>query len=240
MVKPKGSPKDALLKRKNQYVAFLDILGFQELLYRADYAQTIEKLVAALKRRMDFDGKHYPGLRYLAISDSIIITAERGGGRALVRKIAQVQTALLREGFCVRGAVNFGRILTHEGVAGRNLFGRAYVKAYQSERDLAIYPRVVVLQNCHARLTDEVRNGSTQPLATYIRSDVDGVHFVNQFSSQIIGLRAKSSRNRTTARRDRERFRAQIKRALKETAANPKANMKWRWLSSQLDSNLLK
>jgi len=80
-------------------------------------------MVSALRARVEYDEKHYTQLKYIAISDSIIITAKQGMGACAGPKIAQVQTALLKQGFAVRGAISFGKVLTYNGKMGRNIFG---------------------------------------------------------------------------------------------------------------------
>ncbi len=89
----------SLISKKTGYVAFLDILGFKELLSKPNHAKIIEEMVEVLRQRVEYDEKNYAYLAYISISDSIIIAADDGQGLGLVRKIAQVQTALLNQGF---------------------------------------------------------------------------------------------------------------------------------------------
>src|SRR5579863_7754418 len=138
------SPPVPLISKKAGYVAFLDILGFKELLSKPNHAKIIEEMVEALRQRVEYDEKNYTYLAYISISDSVIITADDGQGLGLVRKIAQVQTALLKQGFAVRGAIAHGQILSYAGTMGRNIFGKTYLNAYQAEQSLAVYPRVVM------------------------------------------------------------------------------------------------
>jgi len=144
MVTRRQTSSEPTLANANGYVAFLDILGFTALLKKPDHEEIIGRVVQTLQKRVNYDSKHTTGLRYLAISDTIIITAEDGKGWALVRKIAQVQTALLRQGFAVRGAISYGPVLSYDGNnMGRNIFGKTYLAAYEGEQKLAVYPRVV-------------------------------------------------------------------------------------------------
>ena len=238
--KPAKTTSAALLSNATGYVAFLDILGFQELLEKPNHAKIIEDVVEALQKRVEYDAKHWTTLRYIAISDSIIITADKGKGWGLVRKIAQVQNALLKQGFAVRGAIPYGPILTYEGTMGRNIFGKTYLHAYKSEGVLAIYPRVVLVNEEIADLIWEDIEGETdRRVSTYIARDkADGIWFVNQFCSQVIGRNSQTARNRQTAEEDRVEFEKRIKQALKDTEAEPRSHMKWRWLSKQLNERL--
>lgn len=161
-------------------------------------------------------------------------------GLALVRKIAQVQTALLKQGFAVRGAIASGKILTYSGQMGRNIFGQTYLKAYTAEQGLALYPRVVADSDATATaIRQDIKDETVRRSSTDIRrDDHDGIWYVNQFSSQVIGSKAKFASNRTKAAQERVAFEAKIKQGLKETASEPRANMKWRWLRGELDFQL--
>jgi hypothetical protein len=225
-----------LVKSGEAYVAFLDILGFEKLLGQANFSETIEAIVGALQKRVVYDGKYWPSLHYLAISDTIIITANVGNGRTLVRKIGQVQNALLKQGFASRGAITFGPVLTYEGTMGRNIFGQTYVDAYLAEKNLAIYPRVVIAKSCAAKLKREIRDQTQRDLSVYILRDVDGVNFTNQFCGQLIGRSSKTLKNRRASLSDRLSFRKRISAAIQETLGDPRANMKWLWLRRHFEA----
>jgi hypothetical protein len=226
------------LEKSEKYIAYMDILGFREMLRSPDFERDIASIAETLQKRVQFDNKIYPDLRYLAVSDTIVIVADPGEGRLLCRKIGQVQNALLHLGFAMRGGISFGEILTHDSKSGWNIFGNTFVAAYEVEQSLAIYPRVVVDKFCVDRIKDEIRNSTNRKISTYILRDPDGVQFVNQFSSDVIGLASKLEKNRENSRRNRERFRNEIADALKKTLDQPKAYMKWRWLMAHLRTQL--
>jgi len=230
------APSPPLITKKSGYVAFLDILGFKELLMKPTHAKIIEEMVEALRQRVEYDEKHYTYLSYISISDSIIITADDGQGLGLVRKIAQVQTALLKQGFAVRGAISHGPILTYSGTMGRNIFGKTYLNAYQAEQALAVYPRVVLESEDTAnKIWEDIKEETDRSVSTYISRDKsDGIWFVNQFSSQVIGRNSKVLKNRKKAEEERAVFAAKIKAALTGTEEEPRAHMKWRWLNRHL------
>jgi len=234
------SADTSLISKKSGYVAFLDILGFKELLSKPNHAKIIGDMVDALRERVEYDEKHYTRLAYISISDSIIITADDGEGLGLVRKIAQVQTALLKQGFAVRGAISHGPILTYSGTMGRNIFGKTYLSAYQAEQAMAIYPRVVLEHEETAnKIWADIKEETDRSASTYMSRDKsDGVWFVNQFSSQVIGRNSKALRNRDRAEEERAIFAGKIKLALAETENDPRAHMKWRWLNRHLADKL--
>lgn len=225
------------LKRTVSFVAYLDILGFTEMLASKGFATKIARVVKRLQSRAEFDGKHHPTLRYLAISDTIIITADKGDGFWLIRKICQVQTALLKAGFATRGAVSFGPLLTYEGDIGRNIFGKTYLQAYEAEQRLAFYPRVVVLDDAHEEIrADHALSSSRNSISTYILTDLDGVRFVNQFSSDVIGLNAKMSATRRKSKEHCELLSDHLDIGLSNST--PRGKLKWQWLQNQFHTQL--
>ena len=237
MATEKSKPDNGIhpLRTSEVYIAFLDILGFTKLLEDKTFEKKTAAIVRVLQNRAAYDGKHHPGLKYLAISDTIIITAKVGQGYALVRKVGQVQNSLLKSGFAVRGAITFGDTLTYEGEIGRNLFGKAFVRAYLAEKELAIYPRVVVTKPIVGELKREIA-ASDRDAAMYVLRDVDGVYFVNQFASDAIGLKSQKPENKTAAQKNRTTFANVISASVEVDDA--KIAMKWRWLSGQLDRQL--
>jgi hypothetical protein len=228
----------APLVRSSGYIAYIDILGFQKLLDDKKFEVKIAEIVDRLRSRIEFDGKNYPSLSYLAISDTIIIAAERDEGHVLVRKIGQLQNTLLKLGFATRGAVAFGPTLTYDGKGGRNIFGKTYLSAYHGEQNLAIYPRVVVLDTAISELKTDIEAATTRTLNTYLLTDTDGVRFVNQFSSDLIGQESRLKSNRDRAAQNCEQFSNAIDHGL--SSEEPRIKMKWRWLNRQFEQQLQK
>jgi hypothetical protein len=168
-----------------------------------------------------------------------VIAAEAGEGQLLCRKISQVQNALLSIGFATRGGIVFGDVLTHQGERGWNIFGTTFVNAYLAEKHLAIYPRVVVDNSCVQRLKADIRSSTRRKMTTYVQRDTDGIYYVNQFSVDVIWRKSRIN-NRMVAAWHRDHFRSVVDRAILDTKANPRANMKWRWLDVELYQQLEK
>ncbi len=138
--------------------------------------------------------KHHAYLAYISISDSIIITAGEGQELGFVRKNAQAQTALLKQGFAVRGAISYGTVPTYNGKMGRNIFGKTYLNAYQAEQALAVYPRVALeSEEAANKVWEDIKEETDRSASTSISRDKsDGIWFVNQFSSKVIGRNSKT------------------------------------------------
>jgi hypothetical protein len=223
----------ATLTRSNQYIAFIDVLGFRQFIDDQKFANKIELLVAALRQRIDFDSKRHPYLKYLAVSDSIIIMAEPNRSASLLWKISQVQNALLKIGFASRGGIAFGEVYAQFDTSGiRNIFGKAYVAAYKIEKSLAIYPRVVIDAKLANKIRSEIPGTTKYTYEDFVRNDIDGCLFANQFVRDEVHLKSDSKKLFNEAGTHRAEYLKFISRGVKTKDA--KALMKWRWLKGQL------
>lgn len=134
-------------------VAYLDVMGMEEAVSRSvkepELATAIEGMLSKIQTRCAESTKQwdegYP-VRARAFSDNVVLTCPNASDYAL-RKIAVYVSAYQMEvalhGFFMRGAVTVG---PH---CGRNdvCFGPALIEAYEAERQLANWPRVIVLPN---------------------------------------------------------------------------------------------
>ena len=145
-----------MLKRNVQYetvsVAYLDILGFQELVATRS-ANEISRTLRILKEHSNpvrFRGLFVPVTFEYTVnfSDLCIISVpfEKNEGRmggalwSLVVRLLQAQVSLImRHKILVRGGVTVGRMTR----SYRQLFGPAIIRSYQLER-AAKMPRIVV------------------------------------------------------------------------------------------------
>ena len=141
-------------------IAFLDVSGLKEVvqksLERPELAKGIESMLLELQNRcaeLNKDpqwGPMIPDLKARAFSDSVILTCPVDAEDPTVldnalRKIALISSAFqmqvaLRD-FFIRGAITVGLLCDRADV----FFGPALVEAYEAERQLANWPRVVVL-----------------------------------------------------------------------------------------------
>ncbi|MCF6440453.1 hypothetical protein L1077_13535 [Pseudoalteromonas luteoviolacea] len=140
------------IQYKECFVAFLDVLGFQEMLNEhkkeklEKYFKIVEKEIHNLKSA-DTIIKRY--IKSIVISDSIILCVEPNNDqnkiqylRELCIAIAKIQYELMSENIFLRGAITFGNV--HFDVERHQIVGPAYVKAYKMEEDLAKFPRVIL------------------------------------------------------------------------------------------------
>ena len=125
-----------------QYIAFIDVLGFSELVYKSQHAQleqyfqTITEILAEMKA----DNQK---IQSMNISDSIILITsdDLSGLKRLIKAVRRIQRRLLFKNILIRGAVSYGEVFfddTHNIIVGKG-----YIRAYQLEGE-AIYPRVII------------------------------------------------------------------------------------------------
>jgi len=141
-------------------IAFLDISGLKEAvrksLEKPELASEIESMLLGLQNRcielnkMQQWGPTIPNLKARAFSDSIILTCPVDSDNSTMldnalRKIAVISSAYQMEvavhDFFMRGAITVGLHCDRGDVC----FGPALIEAYEAERQLANWPRVIVL-----------------------------------------------------------------------------------------------
>jgi len=141
-------------------VAFLDISGLKEAaqksLEKPELANEIESMLSGLQsqcaelNKREQWGPEIPNLKARAFSDSIILTCPLASDNPTaldnaLRKIAVIASAYQMEvavhDFFMRGAITVGLHCDRGDVC----FGPALIEAYEAERQLANWPRVIVL-----------------------------------------------------------------------------------------------
>lgn len=138
-----------------RYVAFLDLLGFKNMVSQSVLNQDI---LNNLNRALNYIGSmqhdNYNGMlpmvdlgkQVTAFSDSIVIsydTSMPGGGFHVLMDLVYICNDLLGIGIPVRGGVTVGLLIHDE----QKCFGPAMVEAYLMESKEAIYPRIIIDQN---------------------------------------------------------------------------------------------
>lgn len=186
---------------ENRFVAFLDILGFKNLIYKIESEQKESSDFNRVRSILNFlheesiesNGQHDlpiyvkegdsliekelgdPRISY--ISDCVIISTESSfdGFKSLCNKLTKFSTDIACDGVFVRGAITYGKIYHH----GPMLFGSAYQRAYELESKTAIYPRIIIDDNIFNFLKE--RNGEF-PLNKYaITKGSDAVSYLANY-----------------------------------------------------------
>ena len=127
---------------EDKFVAFLDVLGFKELVSRNNL-QGLDSYFSKLTDVLYSISAKSEKIDSIIISDSIILMAPKGlrGFKELVRAIQMIQSQLLWRKIILRGAVSYGPVYFNEE---KNIIvGKGYVRAYLLEQE-ASFPRVII------------------------------------------------------------------------------------------------
>jgi hypothetical protein len=130
---------------KERFVAFIDVLGFSELVLRNNIKEIesyFSSIAHTLEKLSEFHEENT--IEYLAISDSIIIFSKDNDLKSFLTMITfvrNIQITLIDDGFLIRGGIALGQAcyIKKENI----IFGKGYIEAYHLEKE-AIYPRVII------------------------------------------------------------------------------------------------
>lgn len=159
---------------KNHFVAFLDILGFKEMVesdMRGQSDAYMSKLFRCHQSAAQIFGND-PSTQLSQFSDSIVISRPFSieSFELFVGHIAQYQLLLLDEGLICRGGVAVNKHFSN----GSFTFSAGLIEAYRLESRLARYPRVIVSDDVMG-LIFPVRSGPPK----YLIQEDDGLHFID-------------------------------------------------------------
>lgn len=135
------------------YVAFLDVLGFKEMVFSEEldkinlYIDSIEKAINYLK---SIQVKQELEIGYIVISDSIIIYIKHGANRAenierlrnLCIAIGFLQVTLAVKGIWLRGAISSDDVYFNS--EKNQVIGKAYIEAYLLEEKFVSNPQIIL------------------------------------------------------------------------------------------------
>jgi hypothetical protein len=174
---------------EERVVAFIDILGFRELVARmtAGDSELIETVLSAFSAIERVEKQAYneigrammPTKEMTFFSDSIAISDLEEHFFRVVLAARSLHIHLLFGGILTRGAIARGPTYHDK----RIIFGEGLNRAYELERHAAVYPRIIVTDEIRQRLekTDaEIPfNISFLPM---LARDHDGLWFIDPFA----------------------------------------------------------
>jgi hypothetical protein len=141
---------------ERRFVAFVDILGFSQLVQRTvtDHG-LFERVYAVLRdsrdqnlfRELFHDGNwpsNYQNTQEFGVvfSDSVVHTTQfdARGLIGMMFELNRLTLSLLQNGFFVRGGLVVGDIFVDRNI----VFGPGLIEAYELESSHAVYPRILV------------------------------------------------------------------------------------------------
>jgi len=165
-------------------VAFMDVLGFAEMVQADSRAPAATRLMTFLQIFQDIRETYGGAVRMF--SDSIVIEAslDLEGVKSVISIAGKLQREFLRGGILVRGGVAFGKHFSD----ANTIYSEALVNAYYIESKKARNPRIVVDPNLidffsnHPTATDADRMWLSDNLCR----DRDGFLFIEYIGVQNI------------------------------------------------------
>lgn len=221
---------------QERYVAFIDILGFSEIIRKtspvgaSEQTRSLETVLSEMGRRdADWDNMFGDDFKFLAFSDSIVMSEaiSEVGLLQLLDEIASLSLRLLRNGLLMRGGISKGLLYHEDGV----MFGPAFLDAYRLESTIAKYPRIVLGREVHL---------AAQKIRNRIRFADDGppyIHVLHNFEKlelSKIDLAESASEGATQFRE----CRVSLQRLINEAIYEPNHYEKLKWFGVYWNSVL--
>ena len=234
---------------EDRVVAFLDILGFSELI-RASKAEpnNISKIVDALKiaaspEHIGTAQQHIEchDIKISTFSDCVVVSApnDLNGLTAVVITVWMITKDWLSKGFLSRGGISCGHLLHTtpqiENQIPSVVFGPAFLEAYQTEHQVADVARVLLHKSARL-LFDEYKKQSTTPtdLSQLIVKCSDGPYAVDVFAH----LRTNGFPLGTDPRPEAEQFKSELQLKLVSDIDTPRHFAKIKWLVEQFNGSV--
>lgn len=172
-------------KYRDCYVAFLDILGFKNMINNLDcnkLYEVFETIIVANRTSAKINDKEveaFQSVEYAIMSDSVVVYIDADIADALFALLSTCQTiqmALLSDKILLRGGVARGTLFREDSI----IFGKGLTQAYLLESNVASFPRIVFN---HELLDDgNMRNVAVSQSiwrSTLISRDDDELFYIN-------------------------------------------------------------
>jgi hypothetical protein len=141
------------IKYQDSFVAFLDVLGFTNLVKSNNtnkidkYLESVEKMLSTLKDKLK-SLTYCENMNFIIISDSIIISIPKNNIndidilKALCLSIYSLQGYLVISDIWLRGAISSGEAYFND--EKKQIIGKAYINAYLLESKSVSNPQVAI------------------------------------------------------------------------------------------------
>lgn len=247
------------IKYSKKLIAFIDILGFRELLKDPNNLNLLVDQLTNIKKVFDARSSQVDRfLKYdvIQFSDSIIISIDIKDvfdiNLALEKISLQICSSMMDSRIVVRGAITYGDFYSKDNM----LISPAFAEAYEIEGNVAKYPRIVISDSLLSLLDKPemyhlVMGSKQQILDWHTIKDSDGVsclHYLRQ-ALHLDGISSLRIRTREdffkpdpemVERLERfRRYQALIEMNLKKFKNSPSIFEKYVWLANYHNNFIL-
>lgn len=185
------------MKYEERVVAFIDILGFKNIVDKTVGEDGIEnekkideileafQVISNIVHPDEWLTQHGSTKMVSIFSDSIIISFNAKDQAEVFHTLLEllwVQMELIKYGFLCRGAVTYGKLIHQENYA----FGPAFIEAYILESKAALYPRIILSEEIiHIGKINHGHQHFEEDEEEYIKNllgvDSDGLYYIDYF-----------------------------------------------------------
>jgi hypothetical protein len=176
---------------EDRLIIYIDILGFSKFvndttLSKIDTSEKIKKIDSFLKMINNFfnDDKFSTlskSRQTTSFSDLIVMSINLEEVDNLDFEIAEIYHLLISSafhGFLLRGAIVYGKLIHTKDV----IFGSGLIDAYEKERNIAKYPRIIIDDVVYADyLALYEKRLTIHNAKNYISRDIDGIYYIDLF-----------------------------------------------------------
>jgi hypothetical protein len=242
-------PKD-LAEYEDRVIAFIDILGFSELVRRSASDSTqLRRLSQALlispqlADNLPTQPKAHREARIHTFSDFVVVSHEKTpqGLSAVIYLSWQIAKDWLSKGFLPRGGIAIGKLIhrTHNGntSAAPMVFGPAFLDAYGVESGIANVARIALHSSARkyreeVLTANELSEQDRSVVGDLVTKCEDGPHAISTFSHLRYG---GFSMPNVDVRTEAKQFKRELEVRLKNDADNPAHFAKVSWLANEFN-----
>ena len=255
--------RDVIYERR--IVAFIDILGFKEIVKQSESDSTkIQLLYSVLAYLKDWETSENWDLKFVEIeedaqkkgvanfdirgktnstsfSDSIVVSVKVHNNvnemaSTLIVNLAYIGAILLEKGILFRGGLTIGNIIHHEN---GTVFGQGLIDAYLLESKNAKYPRIILSDKLIKELNYPLESKKYRyPYHKYVDRFEDGcVGFHQMIYFQVIESWTEMTSEKLAI--SLENIRKVIINGLDASFENPTIFEKYVWLKNQYNSLII-
>jgi len=181
---------------QERVIAYIDILGFRDKIQNTidkgsgeeneletNKINNLFENVLELKNKYKYIDNNVNNRMVSHFSDSVVVSypmEEEAEIFHIFSDILFFGVSILQDGYLIRGAITSGKLHHSEN----KLYGPAMLSAYNMERKMAFYPRIIFENKIIEIIKkNQSKLGQLKVLNNLIQKDIDGLYYLDYFRS---------------------------------------------------------